>query len=175
MQYSLDVNKEHGSWFTSDKSLDSWTRQFFAKALHARTPQEAHGAPAPRFPLPGPVVDIQADEKDDDLRKLHLLIRSLRTADVLRLNFSQDVAVKSVEIEGRKIDLAGRGLSLNLYGMQKHGADLYLTLQASSAIKFWLMDESAGLPSSAPPRPSNTMEWGTCDTTRVTQAYNIEP
>jgi hypothetical protein len=63
-------------------------------------------APAPALDLLPPVAEVKADEKDGDIRKLRLSVRSQRNANVLRLVFSKDIQLVSIRCGGRETSSA---------------------------------------------------------------------
>jgi hypothetical protein len=112
-------------------------------------------APAPALDLLPPVAEVKADEKDGDIHKLRLSVRSQRNANVLRLGFSKDVQLVSIRCCGREISSASNSpiVNISLLGMDANVTDLELTVKATGKIVFWLADQSYGLPVGAAPRP----------------------
>jgi hypothetical protein len=104
-----------------------------------------------------PVVVVKADERDGDVRKLWLNVRSQRDANVLRLGFSKDIQVVSIRSGGREISSAPNSpiLNISLLGVDANGTDLEVSVKATGAISFWLADQSYGLPAGLPPRPED--------------------
>jgi len=162
--YSLNADSHSAEWISYDDFPDSWTTRVFGseKPQSRPMPDYLAGAQWPVLSMPAsaldllpPVAVVKADEKDGDVRKLRLSVRSQRNANVLRLGFSKDVEVVSIRSGGREISSAPNSLIVNisLLGMDANGTDLELTAKAVGKISFWLADQSYGLPAGVPPRP----------------------
>lgn len=161
--YSLNADRHNAEWISYDGFLDSWTTHIFGleKPQSRPMPDYLAGSQRPVFSAPAPVLDllppvaeVKADEKDGDIRKLRMSVRSQRNANVLRLVFSKDAQLVSIRCGGREI-LSASNLpivNISLLGMDANGTDLELTVTATGKVTFWLADQSYELPAGVPPR-----------------------
>jgi hypothetical protein len=161
--YSLNADNHSAEWISYDGFLDPWTIRVFGLEKPQSRPMPDYlagsqwpvlSAPASALDLPPPVAEVKADEKDGDVHRLRLSVRSQRNANVLRLGFSKDVQVVSIRCGGREISSASNSpiVNISLLGMDANATDLELTVRATGKISFWLADQSYGLPAGAPPR-----------------------
>lgn len=115
MLYSMNADNDSTVWISYDRSLDPWMAQFFpnGRAEARPVPEYLAGSNRPVFSasaspldLSPPIAELKTDEKERDIRKIRINIRSQRNAKVLRLAFSKDVQVASVKIERERSLLA---------------------------------------------------------------------
>ncbi len=154
--YSLNADDHTAVWISDDSALDEYTAQFLGKTPNrqpipnylAGSQDRPFSASAPAMDLQPPISEIKADEQQGELRHLRMNLKSQRGADLMVVRFDPSVKPVAIEISGRKVKpQPGRaGLSMLLYGSGSQGADLDLTLNASSEISFWVSDFSLGLP-----------------------------
>ncbi|MBZ5520990.1 MAG: M28 family peptidase [Acidobacteriia bacterium] len=182
--YSLNADDSTAAWISYDPSLDRWSSQFFPAGARERraAPQYVGGATFPVFSAPAPVQEIAApvatiksDEKDGDLHRLHLSVKSPRSAAAIYLRFPKEIRAVSAEIEGRSkpIGESPNPLRINLFGMADKEVDLKITLKAPAGLSFWLMDQSVGMPASGSTRPGDLMPWYGSDVTMVVRQYKL--
>jgi MFS family permease len=182
--YSLNADDHRAAWISYDLSADEWTAQFFAgqKPLRQPMPDFLAGvqrpvlsAPASPLALAPPAAEIKMDQKDGDTRRVHVQLQSQRKARALWMTFDNDIRPISVRIGGREIiPRHGAGqFSIGLLGMEDTNVDLQLTFKASSAISFWLIDQSSGLPAQIRPRPDNFIAGNGSDVTLVCRKYSM--
>ena len=161
--YSLNADSHSAEWISYDGFLDPWTTRIFGLEKPQSRPMPDYlagsqrpvlSAPAPALDLLPPVAEVKADEKDGDIRKLRLSVRSQRNANVLRLSFSKDAQLVSIRCGGREISSTSNSpiVNISLLGMDANGTDLELTVKSTGKISFWLADQSYGLPAGVPPR-----------------------
>lgn len=161
--YSLNADSHSAEWISYDGLLDPWTIRMFGVEKPQSRPMPDYlagsqrpvlSAPAPALDLLPPVAEVKADEKDGDIRKLRLRVRSQRNANVLRLAFSKDVPLVSIRSGGRELSSASNSpiVNITLLGIDANGTDLELTVKATGKVSFWLADQSYGLPAGVPPR-----------------------
>jgi len=180
--YSLNSDDHTGVWISDDSALDGYTAQFLGKAPNRepipnyltgslRTPFSAF---APPFVLQPPISEIKADERQGDLHRLQMNVRSQRATDLIVVRFDPSVKPASIEISGRNVKLQpGQSGPLLLYGMGGPGADLDLTLNAPSGVSFWISDYSAGLPTTLL-RPPELIAAQGSDQTLVCRKYKLK-
>ena len=78
----------------------------------------------------------------------------------------------AAKVAGRDVAVhKGSRFGLTLYAMGDEGVELELTVQAPSALSFWVMDRSYGLPVNTQPRPSNIIGIDGSDVTYVCRKY----
>src|SRR5438270_175557 len=183
MLYSMNADNHGAVWISDDRSLDPWTAQFFPNRKPERRPMPQYlcgsdrpvlYAPASPVELDPPIAEIQADEREGDVRKIRMNVRSQRNARALRLSFFKDVQVLSVKIGTREISVGQNSTpaSISLLGMGRQGADLELAIRASGKISLWLTDQSSGFPLPVKPRPADITAGGGSDTTLICREYS---
>lgn len=161
--YSLNADSHSAEWISYDGFLDPWTIRIFGFEKPQSRPMPDYlagsqrpvlSAPAPALDLLPPIAEVKADEKDGDIHKLRLGVRSQRNANLLRLSFSKDVQLVSIRCGGREIPSASNSpiVNISLLGIDANGTDLELIVKATGEISFWLADQSYGLPAGVPPR-----------------------
>ena len=182
MLYSMNADNHRAVWISYDRSLDPWTAQFFpnGKPETHPMPQYLAGSDRPVFSAPAspleldpPIAEIKTDEKERDIRKIRMNVRSQRNARVLRLAFLKDVQILSIKIGTREISVGQNSApaSITLLGMGHQGADLELAIRASDKISFWLTDQSSGFPLPIKQRPADITAGGGSDTTLICRKY----
>jgi hypothetical protein len=179
--YSLNANDNTAVWISYDQKPDDWTRQFFGTTKPAPHPLPNYlgglarpliSASTPALPLPPPLIENVEHKQEGNLHRLKLRVRSQRKAETLYLRFPDDVQPVSAKVAGREVLLRKGGrFGLNLYAMGDEGVDIELTVTASSALSFWVMDRSYGLPVDAQPRPSSIIGKDSSDVTYVCRKY----
>jgi hypothetical protein len=182
MLYSMNADNHTAVWISYDHSLDPWTAQFFpnGKPEARLMPEYLAGsvrpvlsAPASPIELDPPIAEIKTDEKERDIRKIRMNVRSQRNARVLRLSFLKDVQIFSIKIDAREISVGQNSAptSITLLGMGDQGADLELAIRGSDKISFWLTDQSSGFPLPIKQRPADITADGGSDTTLICRKY----
>jgi hypothetical protein len=181
--YSMNADNHTAVWISYDRSLDPWTAQFFpnGKPETRLMPEYLAGsdrpvlsAPASPLELDSPIAEIKTDEKERDIRKIRMNIRSQRNARVLRLTFLKDVEILSIKIGTREISVGHNAApaSITLLGMGDQGADLELAIRASDKISFWFTDQSSGFPAEIKPRPADIIAGAGSDSTLICRKYS---
>lgn len=182
MLYSMNADNRRAVWISYDRSLDPWMEQFFPNGKPETHPMPQYlagsdrpvlSAPASPLELDPPIAEIQTDEKEGDIRKIRMNVRSQRNARVLRLAFLKDVQILSIKIGTREISVGQNSApaSITLLGMGHQGADLELAIRASDKISFWLTDQSSGFPLPIKQRPADITAGGGSDTTLICRKY----
>ena len=179
--YSLNADDNSAVWISYDRKPDDWTRQFLGTNLQAARPLPNYlaglarpliSASTPAVPLPPPLIENVEHKQEGGLHRLKLRLRSQRKAETLYLRFPDNVQPVAVKVAGRDVPVhKGSRFGLNLYAMGDEGVELELTVQAPSALSFWVMDRSYGLPVNAKPRPSNIIGGDGSDVTYVSRKY----
>jgi hypothetical protein len=179
--YSLNADDNSAVWISYDRKPDDWTRQFFGANQLAPRPMPNYLAgfarplistSTPIFPLAPPIIENIEHKQEGGLHRLKLRLRSQRKAETLYLRFPEDVQPISAKVAGRDVPVhKGSRFGLTLYAMGDEGVELELTVQAPSALSFWVMDRSYGLPVNAKPRPSNIIGMDGSDVTYVCRKY----
>lgn len=182
--YSLNADDRTAAWISYDRSLDEWTAQFFSNKPAQRQPMPSYLAGSRRtvlsssaspLDLAPPTASIESDEKQGDVRKIRLNIRSQRGAEMLAVTFGNDVKLVSLRSGAREIRPSEHSdsFSITLYGMEAKGADLELSFKPSSNVSFWLVDRTDGLPTKVRPRPDNLMADNGSDVTMTCRKYSF--
>jgi hypothetical protein len=179
--YSLNADDNSAVWISYDRKPDDWTRQFFGANQLAPRPMPNYLAgfarplistSTPILPLAPPIIENIEHKQEGGLHRLKLRLRSQRKAETLYLRFPEDVQPISAKVAGRDVPVhKGSRFGLTLYAMGDEGVELELTVQAPSALSFWVMDRSYGLPVNAKPRPSNIIGMDGSDVTYVCRKY----
>ena len=182
--YSLNADDHTALWISYDLSLDKWTSQFFPDKPVSRQPMPAYlaGSSRPVFSTPAslidmspPVADVRIEESQGGLRKIRMNLRSERNANALIVTFAQGVQPVSAKFGTRDIDIRQNSspLTIVLLGMGGQATDLDLTVKAPSALSFWLIDRSFGLPVQTRPRPDAFIASEGSDVTLVCRKYSL--
>jgi hypothetical protein len=179
--YSLNADDNSAVWITYDQKSDEWTRQFFGANKPAPHPLPNYlagfarpliSASTPALPLLPPLIENVEHKQEGGLHRLKLRLRSQRKAETLYLRFPDDVQPVAAKVAGRDVAVhKGSRFGLTLYAMGDEGVELELTLHAPSALSFWIMDRSYGLPVNTQPRPSNIIGIDGSDVTYVCRKY----
>jgi Peptidase family M28 len=182
--YSLNTDQRTAAWISYDPSADEWTNQFFSNKPVSRQPMPDYlngsqrpvlSGPAPLLEMSPPVADIKADINQGGVRKIQLSLKSQRNANALILTFSDTAKPVSVRFGTRDIAVSQNPgpLAVFLLGTRNDGADIELTMKASSELSFWLMDRSFGLPVQPRPRPDNFSAAEGSDVTLISRKYSL--
>jgi hypothetical protein len=179
--YSLNADDHSAVWISYDRKPDEWTRQFFGANKPAPRPLPNYlagltrpliSAGTPALPLLPPLIENVEHKQEGGLHRLKLRLRSQRKAETLYLRFPDDVQPVAAKVAGRDVAVhKGSRFGLTLYAMGDEGVELELTVQAPSALSFWVMDRSYGLPINTQPRPSNIIGVDGSDATYVCRKY----
>jgi hypothetical protein len=129
-------------------------------------------ASTPTLPLAPPIIENVEHKQEGGLHRLKLRLRSQRKAETLYLRFPDDVQPVAAKVAGRDVPVhKGSRFGLTLYAMGDEGVELELAIQAPSALSFWVMDRSYGIPVDPKPRPSNIIGIDGSDVTYVCRKY----
>jgi MFS family permease len=179
--YSLNADDNSADWITYDQKPDEWTRQFFGTNKPAPHPLPNYlagfarpliSASTPALPLLPPLIENVEHKQEGGLHRLKLRLRSQRKAETLYLRFPDEVQPVAAKVAGRDVPVhKGSRFGLTLYAMGDAGMELELTVQAPSALSFWIMDRSYGLPVNTQPRPSSIIGIDGSDATYVCRKY----
>lgn len=179
--YSLNADDNSAVWISYDRKPDDWTRQFFGDNKPALQPLPNYlaglarpliSAGTPALPLLPPVIENVEHKQEGGLHRLKLRLRSQRKAETLYLRFPDDVQPVAAKVAGRDVAVhKGSRFGVTLYAMGDEGVELELTVTAPSALSFWIMDRSYGLPVNTQPRPSNIIGMDGSDATYVCRKY----
>jgi MFS family permease len=179
--YSLNVDDNSAVWISYDRKPDEWTRQFFGanKPAPRLLPNYLAGFARPvisastsALPLAPPLIENVEHKQEGGLHRLKLRLRSQRKADTLYLRFPDEVQPVAAKVAGRDVAVhKGSRFGLTLYAMGDEGVELELTVQGPSALSFWVMDRSYGLPVNTQPRPSSIIGIDGSDATYVCRKY----
>jgi hypothetical protein len=184
MLYSLNTNDGAAAWISYDQSPDEWTRQFFSNRAPQRQPMPDHlggiqravlSGAAPAADLLPPIAELKSDNKEGDLRKIELTVKSQRAARVIYLRFASGIQPVSIKVATRDIAVhkAPGPLRISLIAVPVAGITLQLTLKAPSGISFWVMDQSPGFPVPTRPRPDRFITAEGSDVTMVCKRYTL--
>jgi MFS family permease len=179
--YSLNADDNTAVWISYDQKPDAWTRQFFGANKPAPHPLPNYlagfarpliSASTPTLPLAPPIIENVEHKQEGGLHRLKLRLRSQRKAETLYLRFPDDVQPVAAKVAGRDVPVhKGSRFGLTLYAMGDEGVELELAIQAPSALSFWVMDRSYGIPVNPKPRPSNIIGIDGSDVTYVCRKY----
>ena len=182
--YSLNADDHRAAWISYDKSTDAWTSKRFddKKPSHTPVPDYLGGfmgpvlfSPTPAQELKPPAVKIEADQREDGLRRINMKITSGRNAERIFMIFANGTHPVSLDIGGRVLPFAHAfgPESVSFYGMGIEGAQVEITFTSSSKVSFWLMDEKSGLPVPTDLRPDDVIAGNRSDITLVCRKYNL--
>jgi hypothetical protein len=179
--YSLNADDNSAVWISYDRKPDEWTRQFFGTNKPAPHPLPNYLAgftrpvistSTPALPLLPPLIENVEHKQEGGLHRLKLKLRSQRKAEALYLRFPDEVQPVAAKVAGRDVEVhKGSRFGLTLYAMGDEGVELELTVQAPSALSFWVMDRSYGLPVNTQPRPFSIIGTDGSDVTYVCRKY----
>ena len=176
--YALDSVSGKALWLSTDRTLDSWTRTFFASSKQKRQVPEIFGANtatlwaavAPTLPLKAPEIKVLGDSVKADIRTITLQVSSLRQAPELNV-YLEGTGVISSRIENR---IASKSLipewRFQGFGFLDKGVHIELTVKSGEPFKIRVLDFTYELPfTSFSPRPADmmTQPFGLSDTTTV--------
>ena len=173
--YALDLDSNKACWVSGDKSLDSWTAQFF-KSQEKGTLEEVFPgrqtryfkAEAPAADIPGPQVEKLADAVASEVRTTRLRITSPRKVPEVEVTVFGPEQVLSVTVDGHEIT-GGKGkLTLHFDVFPRSGSvELVIKSTPDGALGVRVQETSYSL-AEAPsfqPRPANmirrpnTLDW----------------
>jgi hypothetical protein len=179
--YSLNADDNTAVWISYDQKPDDWTRQFFGADKPTPHPMANYLAgfarplisvSTPTLPLAPPLIENVEHKQEGGLHRLKLRLRSQRKAETLYLRFPDDVQPVAARVAGTDVPVhKGSRFGLTLYAMGDEGVEIELTVRSASALSFWVMDRSYGLPVNAKPRPSNIIGVDGSDLTYVCRKY----
>jgi hypothetical protein len=176
--YALDSVSGKALWLSTDRSLDQWTRTFFASSKEKRRAPEIFGenittfwtGVAPAMPLQAPVIDILRDDIRSDIRTISIQARSLRQAPELDV-YVEGTGVISSKVENRIVsESLVPNWSFQGFGFSEKGVHIELTIKADNPFKIRVIDFSYELPETGfRPRPPDmiTQPFGLSDTKAV--------
>jgi hypothetical protein len=173
--YALDLDHHKASWASGDKSLDSWTTQFFKGNKKGTLEEFFPGrqtryfkSEAPVAEILGPQVDKLEDTVSSGVRTTRLRITSPRKVPELELTLSGPERVLSVAVDGREISDGKDKLTLHFDVFPRSGSvELVIKSTPDGALGVRVQETSYSL-AEAPsfrPRPANmirrpnTLDW----------------
>jgi hypothetical protein len=173
--YALDLDSRKASWASGDKSLDSWTAQFFKSSTKGTLEEFFPGwqtpylkAEAPIVDIPGPQVETLEDAVVSGTRKTRLRITSPRKVPEMEVTIFGPERVWSVAVDGREISGAGGKLTLRFDVFPRSGSvELALETTPGGVLGVRIKETSYSLadaPSFRPRAPNmirrpNTLDW----------------
>ena len=173
--YALDLDTHKASWVSGDKSLDSWTAQFFKSDQKGTLEEFFPGrqtryfkAEAPVADIPGPQVEKLEEAVVSGTRTTRLRITSPRKVPELELTMFGPERVLSVAVDGHEV-AGGKGkLTLHFDVFPRSGSvELVVKTTPDGALGVRVHETSYSL-AEAPgfrPRPANmirrpnTLDW----------------
>lgn len=184
--YFLDADSHSAAWISRDRVPDSWLKQVFgAPGKRMSLPNYLGGSTTEVLAvttspveLPAPEVVVRSHEEVGNIYMLHLRARSPRHASTLQITFDSTASVLSANIAGRSLAVGSDPkqkpvLAVRLYGVYQDVVDIDLKLKANPGSKFWILDQSAGLPIDIPARPDNIIGRQSSDMTLVCRRYSL--
>jgi hypothetical protein len=173
--YALDLDSHKACWVSGDKSIDSWTAQFFKGNEKGALEEFFPGrqtryfkAEAPVADIPGPQVDKLEDTVAAGVRTTRLRITSPRKVPELELTLSGPERVLSVAVDGREIPGGQGKLTLQFDVFPRSGTvELLVKTTPDGELGVRIRETSYSL-AEAPsfrPRPANmirrpnTLDW----------------
>lgn len=179
--YSLNADDNTAVWISFDQKPDDWTRQFLGANNQSPHPLPNYlaglarpliSAGTPALSLSPPLIENIEHKQEGGLHLLKLRVRSQRKAETLYVRFPDDVQPVAAKVAGRDVAVhKGSRFGLTLYAMGDEGVELELAVTAPSALSFWVMDRSYGLPVDVQPRPFNIIGTEGSDVTYVCRRY----
>ncbi len=168
--YGWDAATGRGSWLGMSQRLDRYAHTLLGdKALRGpsdfvnATDARVWQAPGPAEPLPAPRVEPELDEvRPDGTRQVRLRLASTREAPWLWVFLSPAVQVLEASVDGLPVaDAAsapfpGERWGFRFVGLPPEGVVLELRVRVpADGGDLTLVDQTFGLPASAPPRPGD--------------------
>ena len=173
--YALDLDSHKACWVSGDKSIDSWTAQFF-KGNEKGTLEEFFPgrqtryfkAEAPAADIPGPQVEKLEDAVVSGTRTTRLRITSPRKVPVVELSIFGPEQVLSVAVDGREISGGKGNLTLHFDVFPRSGSvELVIKTTADGTLGVRIKETSYSLAEAPGFRPRaanmtrrpNTLDW----------------
>ena len=194
--YALDLDRHKASWASGDKSLDSWTAQFF-KGNEKGTLEEFFPgrttryfkAEAPVADIPGPQLVKLEDAVVSGARTTRLRITSPRKVPELELTIFGPERILSVAVDGHEITGDNGKLTLHFDAFPRSGSvELVVKTTPDGALGVRIHETSYSLaeaPSFQPRPPNmirrpNTLDWWegndlNGDFTHVVRTFQLGP
>ncbi len=192
--YGLNSDTGMGDWASLDENPDEWTSQFFAPSAKRAVLDKYFVFSAKKYlqtetaaaPIDPPVIELLDESTNNDLRTLHLRIKSPRQSPLVMVHLENQSVVKAV-INGKRVDSrymvttdeSKNHWGLRYYGLPAEGIDLIVTVRSSEPLKFRCVDQSYGLPqlpnTQFNPRPEYMTPKAapTSDTVMVSKSYTF--
>ena len=175
MCYALDLDSRTANWASGDKSLDSWTAQFFKASEKGTLEEFFPGRQTVYFKAKAPIVDIQGPQVDplEDVvvsgaRTTRLRITSPRKVPEVELTLFGPERILSVGVDGHEIPGAKGRLTLHFDVFPRSGSiELVIKATPDGVLGVRIKETSYSL-AEAPsfrPRPAdmirrpNTLDW----------------
>jgi len=186
--YSLDSDRHTAAWISGDRVPDRWVARVMPENSRRHQPMPDYlansslpvwTAPAQALELSAPLIEVVSDIKSGDTHNIVLTLRSQRDARVMHVNLGPDITVVSARIAGRDVPFwskpqqPSRMWSMTLYGWGQRDIRVEMKLKSSTNPTLWVADESAGLPLSPAPRPSDLIAWYGSDVTLVNRKLTL--
>lgn len=145
--YVLESDTGKATWVSSVLKPDFWNKQFFTNPkIDRETGRPRLVNEAPALPLPVPVITVEKDTIENNMRKLTLHCKSSREATSFQLGFSGDQQPASLmRINGKSV-VSGNYSYMNYVGLDSLGAYLELEMKPGTPIDIVITDKSLGLP-----------------------------
>jgi hypothetical protein len=173
--FALDLDNRTANWVSGDKSLDSWTAQFFKASERGTLEEFFPGRQTVYFKAKAPIVDIQGPQVDplEDVvvsgaRTTRLRITSPRKVPEVELTLFGPERILSVGVDGHEIPGAKGRLTLHFDVFPRSGSiELVIKATPDGVLGVRIKETSCSL-AEAPsfrPRPAdmirrpNTLDW----------------
>jgi len=152
VSYLMNFDSGEAVWVSADPKPDSWTSQFFPPNSERGAISEFNiggqymKAPAPAAEYAPPLAEVVSDETLDGARKLILRISSPRGAASVRINAQCEAEMKSLVINGRKVDVKGAEWTVDYRVMPRRAAEVVIETEAGKKVSLTLIDCDFSLP-----------------------------
>ncbi|MGK4003156.1 M20/M25/M40 family metallo-hydrolase [Sorangium sp. So ce1036] len=189
LAYALDGAAGTAHWLSADRDLDPWTASFFP-AERAQAPSFlvpfvplTRQSEAEVVALPKPSLTVTSDETRGGVRTLRLRVASPRGAPWLFAWVMSPAAVRSAEVDGRRVrepvraGAAAGGWGFTYMGVPAGGVEWSLEVAGAGPIEIRLVDRTYELPRELlrEPRPKEIMgaSFRLADSTFVSQSFRL--
>jgi hypothetical protein len=160
--YMQNVKTGKSIWFSRATKPDDWTTQFFQKDKKITSTKFGALIPlslfanksvitveAPTISIAPPSIEVLDDQIHGDIRKVKLLLKSNRAANLVTIDMKPSEAIQSITIDQQRISkprTSSDYLGLIYYAIPPEGIIVNLDLDPTKKINALLTDQSWDLP-----------------------------
>lgn len=154
LTYGLDADRGKAYWMSCDKEPDEWTGSFFPndtpkqfiREFFPDNPGQYLKAPAAVAALQPPIITLQSDYTEGNIRTMHLRVFSPRQAQVIELYAGEDVDVLDASVDRYRLKPMEGRWSLVYNAFPRGGIELTLHVSTNAPFSLKAVDHSYGFP-----------------------------